>query len=166
MRSDTGFPDPPDLVIAGRRGWRMDDLFAEMDENPAIRGVIHHLESPSDAELEWLYDHCLFTVFPSFSEGFGLPVVESLAHGKCCISSDTSSLPEAGQHHTQLLDPLDFAAWYDAIKALVGNPALRRDQEARIRGSFTMSGWRDTAETIRGTIEATNAVKTAGTTAG
>jgi glycosyltransferase involved in cell wall biosynthesis len=162
MRSDTCFPDPPDLVIAGRRGWRVDDLFAEMDENPAIRGVVHHLESPSDAELEWLYDKCLFTVFPSFSEGFGLPVVESLAHGKCCISSDTSSLPEAGQDLTQLLDPLDFAAWYDAIKALALNPTLRRDQEARIRDSFTMSSWKDTAETIRRTIEATGVARNAG----
>jgi glycosyltransferase involved in cell wall biosynthesis len=154
MRSDPDFPEPPHLVMVGRRGWRVDDLLDEMSKNPDVRDFIHHFENISDEELEWLYGNCLFTVFPSFYEGFGLPVLESLAHGKCCISSNTSSLPEAGQGLTQLLDPLDFAAWYTAIKALVFDEDMRRDNEAQIRAGFTMSSWKDTSEAMYRTIRA------------
>ena len=140
--------------MVGRRGWRVDDLLDEMSKNPDVRDFIHHFENISDEELEWLYGNCLFTVFPSFYEGFGLPVLESLAHGKCCISSNTSSLPEAGQGLTQLLDPLDFAAWYTAIKALVFDEAMRRDNEARIRACFTTSSWKETSEAMYRTIRA------------
>jgi glycosyltransferase involved in cell wall biosynthesis len=155
MRSDPDVRDPPHLVMVGRRGWRVADLLDEMSENPDAEELIHHFERISDEELEWLYEHCLFTVFPSFYEGFGLPVVESLAHGKCCISSNTSSLPEAGQNLTTLLDPLDFTAWYQAIKALMFDESMRRDHEARIRAGFTTSSWKDTAEAMYRTIRAT-----------
>jgi glycosyltransferase involved in cell wall biosynthesis len=154
MRSDPDFSDPPQLVVVGRRGWRVDDLLDEISKNPDARDFIHHFENISDEELEWLYGNCLFTVFPSFYEGFGLPVLESLAHGKCCISSNTSSLPEAGQGLTTLLDPLDFAAWYTTIKALVFDEAMRRDNEARIRAGFKTSSWKDTSETMYRTIRA------------
>lgn len=155
MRSDPECPALPHLVMVGRRGWRIDDFLDEMNENPDARDVIHHFESVSDGQLEWLYGNCLFTVFPSLCEGFGLPVIESLAHGKCCISSNTSSLPEAGQNLAMLIDPLDFAAWYAAIKALVLDESMRRDNEARIRHRFTMTTWKDTAEAMYRTIQAT-----------
>jgi glycosyltransferase involved in cell wall biosynthesis len=154
MRADPDFSDPPHLVMVGRRGWRVDDLLDEMGTNPDARDFVHHFENISDEELEWLYGNCLFTVFPSLYEGFGLPVLESLAHGKCCVSSNTSSLPEVGQNLTQLLDPLDFAAWYTAIKALVFDEAMRRDNEARIRACFTTSSWKETSEAMYRTIRA------------
>lgn len=162
MRSDPGFPGPPVLMIAGRSGWRVDDLFAEIHERPAVQDFIHHVDSPSDGEIEWLHDNCLFAVFPTFAEGFGLPVIERLAHGKCCISLNTSSLPEAGRNLTLLLDPLDFVAWYGAIRTFVQDPSLRREQETRIRESFTLSTRRDTSEAVYAAIEATGLAREAG----
>lgn len=153
MRSDPELPDPPALVLAGRRGWRVDDLFTEMEENPEVQNTIQHLECPSDQELNWLYDHCLFTVFPSFGEGLGLPVIESLAHGKCCLCSNTTSLPEAGQNLSVLLDPLDFMSWYAAIKTLILDDSMRTDREARICDQFKLNTWAATADAISTTVE-------------
>lgn len=154
MRNDPGFPDPPQLVIVGRRGWSVGDLIHEMNEHPDARGFIHHFENVSDEQLNWLYNNCLFTVYPSFYEGLGLPVLESLAHGKYCLSSNTSSLPEAGQNLTMLLDPLDFAAWYGSINSLVLDGAFRREQEARIRAGFKSRSWQDTAQAVYGFMQA------------
>jgi len=152
MQTDPEFPDPPILVIVGRRGWRVDDLLDEMAQNPHASACVHHLEHVSDAELAWLYNHCLFTVYPSFAEGLGLPVIESLARGKYCLSSNTTALPEAGQGLTRLLDPLDFVAWYDAIKKLAGDDALLAEHEARIRSAYVATTWRETARALDDSI--------------
>ena len=59
----------------------------------------------TDADLKVLYEGCLFTLFPSFYEGWGLPVTESLAFGKPCIASNRSSIPEAGGKLARYIDP-------------------------------------------------------------
>ena len=59
----------------------------------------------SDATLYQLYERCLFTVFPSFYEGWGLPVGESLWFGKNCIASNASSIPEVGKEFVTYFDP-------------------------------------------------------------
>ena len=63
------------------------------------------LEGASDATLYQLYERCLFTVFPSFYEGWGLPVGESLWFGKNCIASNASSIPEVGKEFVTYFDP-------------------------------------------------------------
>jgi hypothetical protein len=60
-----------------------------------------------DEELAWLYENCLFTVFPSEAEGWGLPISEALDRGKYCLASDNTSLKEAGEglvFHASLQD--------------------------------------------------------------
>ena len=78
---------------------------------PAIAGTVTMLHRTSDAELAWLYAHAAFTLYPSWYEGWGLPLSESLAYGKTFIASDTSSLPEAGQGLGIHLDPYDLVSW-------------------------------------------------------
>ncbi len=77
----------PQLVLVGRDDVGLDTL---SDEVAALMeaGDILVLQGVADAELAGLYDACLFTAFPSLSEGYGLPVAESLAHGKLCVASD------------------------------------------------------------------------------
>src|SRR5262249_5576839 len=103
------------LVVAGQRGWLSDETLARLLLTPELRDAVRFVEGPTDAELAWLYRNCAFTVYPARYEGWGLPVSESLDFGKLCLSSDTSSLPEAGHGLTDLLDPVDRAAWHDRI---------------------------------------------------
>ena len=99
-------------------------------------GTVIHLDGPTDAELAWCYEHAAFTCYPSLYEGWGLPVSESLAFGRPCLSSDTSSLPEAGAGLTTLLDPYDRTAWRDAVLGLWRDPAARAAASERIRSEY------------------------------
>ncbi len=72
------------------------DIQYLFENDQALKGRVVIVDSPSDELLGWLYNNCLFTVFPSFYEGWGLPVRESIMYGKVVLASNTSSLKEAG----------------------------------------------------------------------
>jgi glycosyltransferase involved in cell wall biosynthesis len=99
----------------------------------------------SDAVLSWLYRNCAWTLYPSFSEGWGLPVSESLAHGKFCVASSASALKEAGQGLIRHIDPLDFAAWRDTVIELVRSPELVSEFERRIKARYRGVTWLQSA---------------------
>ena len=84
----------PTLVVVGRKGWRANDIYELITEDPDTRESIVILTDVSDDELSWLYQNALFSVYPSFYEGWGLPVAESALRGLPCACSTTSSIPE------------------------------------------------------------------------
>ncbi|HTQ29908.1 MAG TPA: glycosyltransferase [Opitutaceae bacterium] len=98
-----------------------------------------------DATAAAAYRDCTFTVYPSLMEGFGLPVLESLAHGKPCICSARGALGEAARGGGCVaLDPVDADALAAALSDLLQNPARRSAlaTEARAR---TFKSWEDYA---------------------
>jgi glycosyltransferase involved in cell wall biosynthesis len=97
----------PALIFAGQIGWMVDDLLADLAESGHLGGKIEHRPGLSDEELDEAYRSCLFTVFPSFCEGWGLPIAESLAHGKFCVASNRTSIPEVGGDLIDYFDPSD-----------------------------------------------------------
>jgi len=97
--------DLPKLVIVGQLGWRSDDIFGIMSEDPEVKDKFVWLLNTSDEELSWLYDHCLFTVFASFFEGWGIPVAESLSRGVPVIASNATSLAEVGGDFAEYFSP-------------------------------------------------------------
>lgn len=74
------------LLIAGKKGWGSETL----PNNPKII----HIDTPSDAERDFLLKNCQAFVFPSLFEGFGMPVIEAMNHNKPIISTNNSSLAE------------------------------------------------------------------------
>lgn len=79
-----------DLVLVGRRGWKMDDIVNKYN----IEKRIHITGFVEDKHLSVIYKNAMCFVFPSLYEGFGLPPVEALALGTPVISSDAASMPE------------------------------------------------------------------------
>lgn len=79
-----------ELVLVGRKGWKMDDVLAKYE----TKGRIHITGFVKDEHLSAIYKNALCFVFPSLYEGFGLPPIEALALGTPVISSDAASLPE------------------------------------------------------------------------
>ena len=146
--SEQKLPGLPKLVIVGRKGFGSGDLLRQIAHDPLVRDSIVLLQGASDGELSWLYRNCLWTLYPSLYEGWGLPVSESLAHGKLCLASDSSSLPEAGQGLARHLDPLDFRAWEAAIRELVSSPEIVAEAEQRIRRSYRPMTWQQSAEQL------------------
>ena len=135
--------DVPDLVFVGRPGWRVSDLMQQIEDSDYLNGRLHVLNGLTDGELSGLYDRCSFTVFPSFVEGWGLPVGESLAHGKVCVASSSSSIPEVGGDYVIYVDPSDLAVGYAEISRLICNPSELTRLELRISQSFVPRTWRD-----------------------
>jgi len=105
------------LVLAGPRSRESDALRAQVERGdpPNLRV----LQDISDAQKSWLYANCAAFLFPSLTEGFGLPPLEAMHFGKPVFLSRLTSLPEVGG---------DAAAYFDGFEPL----AMRRCIEAAL----------------------------------
>lgn len=79
-----------DLVLVGRKGWKMDEIVEKYDKD----GRIHITGFVDDEDVACIYKNAMCFVFPSLYEGFGLPPIEALSLGTPVISSDAASMPE------------------------------------------------------------------------
>lgn len=143
-----GHATPPTLVFAGMPGWGVEGLLDDLRRDRRVRGRIVHLPHVTDAELSALYARARFTVFPSLYEGWGLPVAESLAHGRLCLAADTSSLREVGGDLVEYLDPWDVEAWADRLAHFMDHPDELKHREAEIARRFVPTTWSETARTV------------------
>jgi len=135
------------LVLAGGKGWLMDDA-AEAAKRLNIGDRLILTGYLEDEALVWLYRNCLAFVYPSLFEGFGLPVVEALSLGAPVVTSNASSLPEVTGGAALLVDPLDPAALAKALLRLWREPALRRDLSERALARAAFFSWEKAARTI------------------
>ncbi len=131
----------PRLVLLGRRGWENENILDLLDRCPALRGLVREAGTPGDREVAALLAGARALLFPSFAEGYGLPLAEALALGVPAICSDLPALREVGGTVPDFLDPLDGAAWRRAILdyAAPASPA-RAAQLARMAG-WQPPGW-------------------------
>ena len=140
----------PALVFVGMLGWSYDELLADLAASDYLNGKIVMLKGLSDAELHEAYRRCLFTVFPSFGEGWGLPVAESLAHGKFCIVSNRTSIPEVGGNLADYFDPADEQDALAKIERPLLEPAYLATREAQIRAEYRSRAWNDCVDALMG----------------
>lgn len=105
----------PTLIFAGKRGWILDNFDNEYHSDQFYKKHVRFELSPSDQRLAELYQKCMFTIYPSFYEGWGLPVGESLWFGKNCVTSHTSSLPQVGGDLVDYIDPNNVTAMSEVI---------------------------------------------------
>ena len=140
--------DVPLLVFAGRIGFMVADLLDELRNSRFLGGKLVLVEHPDDADLAALYRGCLFTVFPSLYEGWGLPVTESLAFGKPCLAARATSLPEAGGRLARYFDPESVPDAVRALRAVLDDRAGLRDWEAQVRREFRPVPWTETARAV------------------
>ena len=145
--------DPPILVLVGRRGHNIIDLFSVLDATKNLDGKVIVLEGLVDDELATLYRNCLFTMFPSLIEGWGLPVGESLGYGKVCITSNSSSLPEVGGGFVPYIDPYNAREAANLVRRLLDDRAELRRLEAKIREEFQPRSWQDHGTSFIGAIK-------------
>jgi glycosyltransferase involved in cell wall biosynthesis len=137
----------PLLIFVGKVGWSVDDLVDRIRTNPVVKDRIRIYNDLGDQELTWLYRNCLFTVFPSLYEGWGLPVVESLALGKPCLISTAPAVVEASQGMATAIDPHDLPTWVAAVEHLWLDPEAR-DLAARRLQAFHAQTWREHGEAL------------------
>lgn len=112
------------LVIAGERGWLLNDLNTCLASSPIKERVLFtgHL---SDDELRALYSSCKLFVYPSLYEGFGLPLLEAMACGAPVITSNVPSIVETVGDVARLVSPNDVHDIAQGIKRLIENAEER-----------------------------------------
>jgi glycosyltransferase involved in cell wall biosynthesis len=134
--------------LPGRIGWQTVDLLAQIENTNYLDGFLRVIEAPSDRELEALYQNCLFTLFPSFYEGWGLPVTESLSFGRTVAAAYRASIPEAGGVFCDYFDPDNLHDAYRVVARLINDPAHRLSLEQLIEREFSPPSWADSAAVI------------------
>ena len=120
------------LVFVGQSGWSMGSFVEMLLEDVGLPpGAIRVLSDVGDEALGALYEACRFTVYPSHYEGWGLPVVEALNHGKPCLCSDAPSIVEAAQGAADTLPLMDGEAWIARAMALMREDGALAEATAR-----------------------------------
>ncbi len=138
-------PGDRPLVLAGGRGWLMEDMAQRINEL-GLAGRVKLTGYLEDEELAWLYANCFGFVYPSLFEGFGLPVLEAMSLGAAVVTSTVSSLPEVAGEAALLADPSDPAAIADAMARLEADSELRRELQAKSLARAEAFGWDKAAE--------------------
>ena len=117
-----GFPGP--LVLVGQDGWKFAPIAARLAASPVAARILR-VRDADDHDLAALYGACTFSAFPSLAEGFGMPLLESMACGAACIVSDDPALVELGQADCVSVPATDADAMADAFVKLWRDPDHR-----------------------------------------
>jgi glycosyltransferase involved in cell wall biosynthesis len=133
------------LVLAGRKDSVYDSYFKEAQQlgvadSVIITGYI------TDSQKKWLFRRCRAYVFPSLSEGFGLPGLEAMLHRAPVVCSTLTSLPEIYGNAAWYFDPLDVNDMARCIGEVLDNKELRNKLILAGRKQAAKYSWEKTAK--------------------
>ena len=112
------------LVIIGGQGWMSDEILARVD-SAGLRERVHFPGFADDEDLPAIYTLAEVFAFPTWYEGFGIPVIEAMACGTPVVAADNSSLPEAVGGAGLMVEAADTDGLADALARLLADKALR-----------------------------------------
>ena len=138
---DLKIPNIPDLVCVGMWGWGIEELRERYFNDKDLQKYIHFYDNVNDEELSHLYKHAMFSLFPSFMEGWGLGAVESMTYGVPSIISTAPALIEATQNLMPTADPEDPEAWIIEISKILNEPEYLLSLGMSIKESFERKTW-------------------------
>ncbi|MBU1932287.1 MAG: glycosyltransferase family 4 protein [Candidatus Omnitrophica bacterium] len=125
LKKESGLPHK--LYIVGMKGWLYEPIFKAREESEFKKDIVFKGTLPEEA-LRKLYEGASVFVYPSFYEGFGLPIVEAFSCGVSVVTSKTSSCGEVGKDAALLIDPGDYKDMGLAILRLINDKALRDEK--------------------------------------
>lgn len=136
------------LVLVGKRDFFQERLRREIgnDDRIIFPAMIDPNGFVTDEELTVLYQNALAFVFPSLSEGFGLPPLEAMSLGVPVLASDRTAIPEVCGGAALYFDPENTADLVQKIKALIENPSLRGELVNQGRENLSRFSWAKLAE--------------------
>jgi len=138
------------LVLTGEPS----DSLLELAESLGVRAQVTFTGRVSEDELAALYRGSLFLVFPSFYEGFGLPIIEAFACGTPVITSNVTSMPEIAGDAALLVDPLDVNSIAQAMVRLASSAELRQSLVSRGYERIHTYSWDAVVTRIKSAVSA------------
>jgi len=142
LKADQGKTFP--LVLVGGQGWLMEDFEREINALKLREDVVR-MGYVEDGELKWLFQNCFAFIYPSFFEGFGLPVLEAMSLGAPVIASRVSSIPEVTGQAGILIDPYQFETICKAMRKLSNEAQLRIQLREKAIEQSSKFSWRTAA---------------------
>lgn len=133
------------LVLAGRVGWQTDEFVKGLKAHPMAGRQLFHIEDASDGEIAYLYENAFMVVFPSFGEGFGLPIIEAFAYGAPVAAADIPVLREVGGDYCDYFGLDDTAGLVSIVDRYLNNDteyAKNREKVAK----YKPKSWEEAAE--------------------
>ena len=112
------------LVFVGKETWYSKELHRAVQSSD-LRGRVHFAGFVDDADLVHFYGACDLFVFPSFYEGFGLPILEAMACGRAVACSGTTAMTEVADGSGLLFDPASVPEMARAMRDILVDPELR-----------------------------------------
>lgn len=145
-------PAAPRLVLVGRRGWENENVLDLLERCTLLKGLVTEAGSLPDPAVAALLAGSRALLFPSFAEGYGLPLAEALAAGAPAICSDLPALREVGGEVPEYLDPLDGAGWRRMVlDYATPDSRARAAQLSRLRG-WSPPSWDEHFEAVDGLL--------------
>ncbi|GLS52019.1 capsular polysaccharide glycosyltransferase biosynthesis protein [Methylobacterium gregans] len=134
-------PETPRLVLVGRRGWEAENIVDLLDRCEAIRPHVVEVSGLSTHGLAALMRGATALLMPSFTEGYGIPIVEAAASGLPVVASDIPVHREIGASFCDFLDPLDGPGWARAVTTLAEPGSAARAVLAERLLGYRSPGW-------------------------
>lgn len=131
----------PRLVLIGQRGWNVEHVDSLLNRGAAAQTFVVERSRCSDTELATWLRHARALLFPSFAEGYGLPLAEALAHGTPVIASDLPVFREIAGDIPDYVNPLDGIGWLAAIASYARDDGERRAAQLERIRRFVPSTW-------------------------
>lgn len=136
------------LAIVGRVDFHSGNVLDAINANPRI----HHFDWVSDDQLSAMYHNASLFVYPSFAEGFGLPVLEALSYSVPVITSNTTALPEVGGDVVDYFDPCAENATAVLNAAIIAALDRAPVDTAILKAHLACFSWAASAATFIDTI--------------
>ncbi len=132
------------LVLAGKKN----DNYLNIEKDVKERGLkdVIFTDFISEGQLRWLYENCAAYIFPSLSEGFGLPGLEAMVHGAPVVSSNAACLPEVYGDAAMYFDPKDIDNMADVINKVLSDENLRTKMIKKGHTQVAKYSWQRMAE--------------------
>ncbi|ACB49392.1 mannosyl transferase B [Crocosphaera subtropica ATCC 51142] len=136
---------PHQLILIGKKGWNYKDIFNKINTSQ-FKDDIQHLDYISDELVAIFYSQAEAFIYPSFYEGFGLPILEAMTLGSPVITSHTSSLPEVAGDAALYIDPTDYYQLAQIMLKVIDNSTLRKEMINKGKIQAEQFSWEKTAE--------------------
>jgi glycosyltransferase involved in cell wall biosynthesis len=133
--------EAPHLVVIGRRGWECENVIDFLERCPTLRGFVHELSECTDRELAAYLGHARALLFPSFVEGYGIPLVEALRIRTPVIATDLPVFHEIAGDVPDYVDALDGLGWINAVVDYSSGSSPRRQAQLERLASWASPTW-------------------------
>ena len=140
LREEMG-ENAPRLVVIGQRGWECENVVDLLERSELLRGFVYEFSNCNDSDLTTYLHHAQALLFPSFVEGYGMPLIEALAAGVPVVASDLAVFREFAADIPDYADPLDPQRWLALIRDYANPLSEKRAAQIARMKAFDVPTW-------------------------